>query len=450
MQLLLGQMIEKPIEQLTEYVNQQIIDNPALEAKPNEDDEWEDAHAAIDSQERETDSADYTRNDDDYIPVQTQGPRQDPSAGGSFYDNLREQMGERELTDRQEKIMEYLIGSLDNDGLLRKTITTICDEMDLYLNFEVQENEVEDVVKILQDFDPPGIGAQNLQQCLMLQVKRKKDGRMKDILEKIIGTYYDDLMKNHWEKLQHSLHLDDDEKEEVRAEVRKLNPKPGSALGETIGVSKQQITPDFVVETNDNGQVSFSLKRGRLPELEVSEAYMETINSMKNLSRKDKEVLPMLKKDVDGAKMLIDALQQRNATLTKTMAAIIKRQKKFFLDGDEADLKPMALKDVAADTNLDISTISRVTNEKYAETPWGVFKLRHFFSDRYDNDGDEVSTRKIKSLLKDIIDHEDKSHPMTDMQLEEEIKKRGYNTKRRTIVKYREQMNIPKSSLRKK
>ena len=158
----------------------------------------------------------------------------------------------------------------------------------------------------------------------------------------------------------------------------------------------------------------------------------------------------MLKKDVDGAKMLIDALQQRQATLTKTMAAIIKRQKKFFLDGDEADLKPMALKDVAAETGLDISTISRVTNEKYAETPWGVFKLRHFFSDRYDNDGDEVSTRKIKSLLKDIINNEDKRHPLTDMQLEEEIKKRGYNTKRRTIVKYREQMNIPKSSLRKK
>lgn len=450
MQLLVGQMIEKPIEQLTEYVNQQIIDNPALEAKPNEDGEWEDTPTGIENQDRDADANDYARNDDDYIPVQPQGPRQDPSDTMSFHDKLREQMGESNITDRQRRIMEYLIGSLDNDGLLRKDIITICDEMDLYHNFEVDESEVAEVIAILQDFDPPGIGAQNLQQCLMLQVKRRKEGRMKTILAKIIGNYFDDLMKNHWDKLQRSLHLDDEEKEEVRAEVRKLNPKPGSALGETIGVSKHQITPDFTVESNDDGQVTFTLKRGRLPELEVSEAYMETINNMKNLSRKDKEALPMLKKDVDGAKMLIDALQQRQATLTKTMAAIIKRQKKFFLDGDEADLKPMALKDVAAETGLDISTISRVTNEKYAETPWGVFKLRHFFSDRYDNDGDEVSTRKIKSLLKDIINNEDKRHPLTDMQLEEEIKKRGYNTKRRTIVKYREQMNIPKSSLRKK
>lgn len=450
MQLLVGQMIEKPIEQLTEYVNQQIIDNPALEAKPNEDGEWDETPADIENQDRDADSNDYARNDDDYIPVQPQGPRQDPSDSISFHDKLREQMGESELSDRQRRIMEYLIGSLDNDGLLRKDITTICDEMDLYHNFEVEEKEVAEVIAILQDFDPPGIGAQNLQQCLMLQVKRRKEGPMKTILTRIIGNYFDDLMKNHWDKLQRSLHLDNEQKEEVRAEVRKLNPKPGSALGETIGVSKHQITPDFIVESNDEGQVTFTLRRGRLPELEVSEAYMETINNMKNLSRKDKEALPMLKKDVDGAKMLIDALQQRQATLTKTMAAIIKRQKKFFLDGDEADLKPMALKDVAAETGLDISTISRVTNEKYAETPWGVFKLRHFFSDRYDNDGDEVSTRKIKSLLKDIINNEDKRHPLTDMQLEEEIKKRGYNTKRRTIVKYREQMNIPKSSLRKK
>jgi RNA polymerase sigma-54 factor len=203
------------------------------------------------------------------------------------------------------------------------------------------------------------------------------------------------------------------------------------------------------VETNEEGDITFTLNRGRLPQLEVSETYMEIINSMKNLSRKDKEALPLLKKDMEGAKMLIEALQQRQLTLAKTMSAIIKRQKKFFLDGDEADLCPMTLKDVAGDTGLDISTISRVTNEKYADTPWGVFRLRFFFNDRYDNDGDEVSTRKIKSLLKDIIDHEDKRHPLTDMQLEEEIKKRGFNTKRRTIVKYREQMNIPRSSLRK-
>ena len=451
LQLLIGQMIEKPIDQLTEYVNQQLIDNPALEAKSSEDGEWDDSPAdeSLPDPLQDTSRDDYDDHyDEERIPMQEQTPRQDPSDSVSFYDKLKEQMGETELDDRQRHIMEYLIGSLDNDGLLRKDIEAISDEMAIYHNFDASTEEIEEVLQLLQQFDPPGVGAQNVQQCLLLQVRRRKEGRMKDVLTKIIDNYFDDLLKNHWKKIQRSLHLDDEEKEAVRNEIRKLNPKPGAALGEVQGINIHQITPDFVVETNEDGEVTFTLKRGRLPDLEVSEAYMETVNSIKNLSRKDKEVLPMLKKDMDNAKMLIDALLQRQVTLTKTMAAIIRRQKKFFLDGDEADLTPMTLKDVATDTGLDISTISRVTNEKYAQTQWGIFRLRFFFSDRYDNDGDEVSTRKIKSALKDIIDHEDKSHPLTDMQLEQEIKKRGFQTKRRTIVKYREQMNIPKSTLR--
>lgn len=446
LQLLIGQMIEKPVDQLQEYISHQLIDNPALEATPGEEQAWEEPTAPAATEESAPNDYDTW---EDAIPVQVQGPRQDPSDSVSFYDKLKEQMGECDLDERQRNIMEYLIGSLDNDGLLRKTSDTICDEMDIYHNFECTPEEVEDVLTILHDFDPPGIGARNLQQCLMLQVRRRKEGWIKDMLTKIISNYFDDLIKNHWDKLQRALHLDDEQKESIRAEVRKLNPKPGAALGEAVGTSKLQVTPDFVVETDEDGHVNFSLNRGRLPQLEVSEAYLETINNIKGLSQRDKEALPLLRKDVEGAKMLIEAIQQRQATLTKTMAAIIKRQKKFFLDGDEADLSPMTLKDVAGDTGLDISTISRVTNEKYADTPWGVFRLRFFFNDRYDNDGDEVSTRKIKSLLKEIIDHEDKRHPLTDMQLEEEIKKRGFNTKRRTIVKYREQMNIPRSSLRK-
>ncbi len=447
MQLLIGQMIEKPVDQLVEYVNHQLIDNPALEVSQNEDNEWDNTLPTTSTESTSTD--DYNTKEN-ALPVQVQGPHQDPSNSESFHDKLKEQMGETELDEQQRKIMEYLIGSLDNDGLLRKDSETISDEMDIYHNISTTPEEIENVLGILQSFDPPGIGAHNLQQCLMIQVGRRKDGWMKDTLSKIVGQYFDDLLKNHWDKLQRSLHLDDEQKEEVRAEVRKLNPKPGSALGEAMGINKQQITPDFIVETTDEGQVTFTLNRGRLPALEVSEAYMETINHIDTLSKKEKEALPLLRKDIDGAKMLIDALQQRQQTLTKTMSAIIKRQKKFFLDGDEADLTPMTLKDVAADTGLDKSTISRVTNEKYAETQWGIFRLRFFFNERYDNDGDEVSTRKIKSLLKDIIDHEDKRHPMTDMQLEEAIKAKGFNTKRRTIVKYREQMNIPKSSLRKK
>ena len=449
LQLLIGQMIEKPIDQLTDYVNQQLIDNPALEAKSGDED-WESAEPAT-PQEGDYDSNpnnDMGDYDNDELPVYEQRERQDPSNTISFYDNLREQMGETPLTDHQRQIMEYLIGSLDNDGLLRKDLTTINDEMAIYHNVYTTDEEIAEVLHQLQQFDPAGIGAQSLQQCLLLQVERRQEGKMKDLLRRIISNYFDDLLKNHWRKLQQILHLDDEEKEAVRNEVRKLNPKPGAALGEAQGISIHQVTPDFIVETTDDGQVSFSLRRGRLPDLIVSESYLETIGNLRDLSHRDREMLPLLRRDVDNARMLIDALQQRQATLTKTMAAIIRRQKKFFLDGDEADLRPMALKDVAADTGLDISTISRVTNEKYAETRWGIFRLRYFFSDRYDNDGDEVSTRKVKSALRDIIDHEDKSHPFTDAQLEEEMRRRGFQTKRRTIVKYREQMNIPKSSLR--
>ncbi len=449
LQLLIGQMIEKPIDQLTDYVNQQLIDNPALEAKSGDED-WESAEPAT-PQEGDYDSNpnnDMGDYDNDELPVYEQRERQDPSNTISFYDNLREQMGETPLTDHQRQIMEYLIGSLDNDGLLRKDLTTINDEMAIYHNVYTTDEEIAEVLHQLQQFDPAGIGAQSLQQCLLLQVERRQEGKMKDLLRRIISNYFDDLLKNHWRKLQQILHLDEEEKEAVRNEVRKLNPKPGAALGEAQGISIHQVTPDFIVETTDDGQVSFSLRRGRLPDLIVSESYLETIGNLRDLSHRDREMLPLLRRDVDNARMLIDALQQRQATLTKTMAAIIRRQKKFFLDGDEADLRPMALKDVAADTGLDISTISRVTNEKYAETRWGIFRLRYFFSDRYDNDGDEVSTRKVKSALRDIIDHEDKSHPFTDAQLEEEMRRRGFQTKRRTIVKYREQMNIPKSSLR--
>jgi RNA polymerase sigma-54 factor len=321
--------------------------------------------------------------------------------------------------------------------------------MAIYQYFDTTVEEIAEVLKYLQQFDPAGIGAQNLQQCLLLQVERRQDGRMKDLLRRIITNYFDDLLKNHWNKLQQTLHLSEEEKEEVRNEVRKLNPKPGAALGEAQGVNIHQVTPDFIIETTDDGQVSFTLNRGRLPDLMVSESYLETIGNLRNLSTRDKEILPLLRRDINNARMLIDALQQRQVTLIKTMAAIIRRQKKFFLDGDEADLKPMALKDIATDTGLDIATISRVTNEKYAETHWGIFRLRFFFSDRYDNDGDAVSTRKVKSIMRDIIDNEDKSHPLTDAQIEEEMRRRGYQTKRRTIVKYREQMNIPKSSLRK-
>ena len=444
-QVLVGQMIEKPIDQLTEFVNQQMHENPALEE--SNDNSWENEESMSADNAPTGDTHDY--KDDDYLPVYSTGKTMEPTDMVSFYDKLKEQMMELELNDRQQFIMEYLIGSLDSDGLLRKRIDTISDEMAIYHNFEATTDEIGEVLRSLQTFDPPGVGASDLQECLLLQVERKKDLRMREVLTRIIGNYFDDLLKNHWDKLQRVLHLSDEEKAETRQEIRKLNPRPGSALGEVMGFNIHQITPDFIVETTDDGQVTFTLNRSHMPALEVSESYIESLDNMKSLSRREKEAIPSLRRDIDKAKGLIDAIQQRENTLKKTMAAIIRRQRHFFLDGDEADLRPMTLKDIASDTGLDISTISRVTNEKYAETRWGIFRLRFFFSDKIDIDGEEVSTRKLKILLQEIINNEDKSHPLTDMQIEQAMKEKGFPIARRTIVKYREQLGIPKSTLRK-
>ena len=444
-QVLVGQMIEKPIDQLAEFLNQQMHENPALEESG--DSSWEtEPTPSVAEMAPAVDEHSY--NDDDYLPVYTTGKTMEPSDMMSFYDKLKEQMMELELDERQRFIMEYLIGTLDSDGLLRKSLDAISDEMAIYHNFEATTEEIGEVLRCLQTFDPPGVGASDLRECLLLQVERKKDLRMREVLTKIIGNYFDDLLKNHWEKLQHVLHLTDEEKVAARQEIRKLNPRPGSALGEVMGFNIHQITPDFIVETNDDGRVVFTLNRGHMPALEVSQSYIESLDSMKNLSKREKEAIPTLRRDIDKAKGLIDAIQQRQETLKKTMAAIIRRQERFFIDGDEADLRPMTLKDVASDTGLDISTISRVTNEKYAETHWGIFRLRFFFTDKIDIDGEEVSTRKLKILLQEIIDKEDKSHPLTDMQIEQEMKQKGFPIARRTIVKYREQLGIPKSTLR--
>ena len=458
-QLLVGQMIEKPIDQLREFVEKKVLENPALESSPKEEDEWgggmgENQTSPDNSSLSLTDNHDGSTSDDRYdndVPIPIYNTQRTDITYGdttSFYDKLKEQMGEHELDSQQQEIMKYLIGSLDNDGLLRKDTETICDELAIYYGIDATANEVETVLATLQRFDPPGVGAHNLRECLLLQIERKKPSWIKTITKQIVTNYFDDLLKNHWRKLQNVLHLSDEDKEAIQSEIRKLNPKPGSSLGEVQGFNIHQITPDFIVDTNDDGSVSFSLNQGDLPDIAVSETYIDILNNTKNMSKRDREALPILRKDLESAKGLIDAIQQRQHTLQATMKAIIRRQRKFFQDGDEADLRPMILKDIADDTGLDISTISRVTNEKYAQTRWGIFRLRFFFTDRYEKDGEEMSTRKIKLALREIIDHENKLHPLTDAKLEEEMKKKGFPIARRTIVKYREQMKIPKSSLR--
>ncbi len=451
-QMLNVQVTEMPIHQLEQFVQNQVIENLALEATPSENADYpadnglQNSNMGEDTQDRDSNGMTTA---EDSIPVgnnYSDRPERVYGNTESFFDNLSQQIGEHELSDKQKEIINYLIGSLDSDGLLRKSIESLADEMEVYENIDTTPEEVDDVLAILQTFDPPGIGAQSLQQCLLIQIDRKKQSPMYGLMHNVVERYYDDFLKNHWGKLQNTLGLTDEEKESLQAELKRLNPKPGSSLGETQGFSIHRIIPDFIVETTDDGKVSFSLNQGNLPELTIAPSYTESLSAYHN----NPEALAFAKKGIDSARGLIDALQQRRHTMTVTMKAIIQWQYKFFQDGDENDLKPMRLKDIADRTGLDISTISRVTNEKYAQTRWGIFRLRFFFNDKYTNEnGEELSTRKMKLALKDIIEHEDKKHPFSDIALQQEMNKRGFDLARRTVMKYRDQMGIPKASLRK-
>jgi RNA polymerase sigma-54 factor len=372
----------------------------------------------------------------------------------SFYDQLKEQMGETDMTDRQRYIMEYLIGSLDDDGLLRKELYAISDELAIYHNIDATEHEIAEVLAMLQEFDPAGIGARSLQECLLLQIERRDPSRLKDLMKRVVNSYFEAFTKKHWQKIQASLSLNDEQAAALFRELRKLNPRPGASLGETVGRNMQQITPDFIVDTQDDGTVTFTLNNGEVPELKVSQSFADSMKeyqqNKENLSRQTKEALLYIKKKVDAAQGFIEAVKVRRHTLTITMRAIIQLQHQFFVDGDESSLRPMILKDVAEKTGLDLSTVSRVSNSKYALTRWGTFPLRYFFSDAITTEnGEELSTRQIKAALRDMVDGEDKQHPMSDDLIKEKLSEMGYPIARRTVAKYREQLGIPIARLRK-
>lgn len=481
-QMLQVHLLEMPLTELEENVNAELDDNPALEKADSESD------AIISDECGNGDSYDYDNDDfdsrnereeresalNDALERMTGSDEDMPVAGysygngtadsadyeemvygdtTSFYDKLKEQMGETELSDKDERIMEYVIGSLDSDGLLRKDNESICDELAIYNNVDCSIDDIKHVVHILQSFDPPGIGAHTLQECLMLQIQRRPDDATKQLMARVISDYFDEFTKKHFDKIASSMAIDSDTATQLFAELRKLNPKPGSSLGETQGRNIQQITPDFIVDTDDNGNISFSLNSGNIPELRISPSFSEMMQTYRNnksaMSRRDKEALLYAKEKVERAKGYIEAIRQRQHTLTVTMQAIINWQRKFFQDGDESDLKPMILKNISDITGLDISTISRVSNVKYAQTNWGTFPLRFFFSDGYTTeDGEELSTRKIKLALKEIISKEDKKKPMSDDALTKALSSQGYPIARRTVAKYREQLGLPVARLR--
>ena len=473
-QLLQAHLVELPITQLVERVTAEMDDNPALEAAPDEsapgDGDYEPDSADLDDsgdsyeqEERQSaldDALESIGRDDEELPVYQGGApgaeeREEMVYGQSesFYDYLTEQMNMAELTEQQHTIMEYLIGSLEQDGLLRKPLHTISDELAIYHGVDVSEEEIGLVLAELQDFDPAGVGARSLQECLLLQIRRRDPSRLRELMEKTVEDYFGLFTKKHWKRLQQLLQLSDLQAQTLIGELRKLNPKPGSSLGEVAGRSIQQITPDFIIDTHDDGTVTFTLNTGDLPELHVSQSFSDTLseyqNNKGNMSQQMKEALLYTRKKIDAAQRFIEAIKVRRHTLTVTMRAIIQWQRRYFEDGDEASLRPMILKDIAEKTGLDISTVSRVSNSKYAQTPWGTFPLRHFFSDGYVTaGGEELSTREIKAALRELIESEDKGKPLSDDALKELLARRGYPIARRTVAKYREQLGIPVARLR--
>lgn len=513
-QILQVRLLEMPLAQLEENIKTELYENPALESEQPEDasldvrtadgdvgnaddaDSFDEDFSSENDGNSDGDSAGLGSESDDYeadFEAQTEREEREDAldsalnsidsddrlatdyrslsaSGGSsssdqeeivygnqvsFYDKLMEQVSDEDLTEKQRTIIEYLIGSLDSDGMLRTDIVFISDDLAIYHDVEASEKEIEDVLRILQSFDPPGIGARSLQECLLLQIRRKEDSRMKKLMFRAIKRHFDDFTKKHWDKLRSGLQISDMEVEEVVAELRRLNPRPGASLGETMGRSIQQVTPDFIIDPPFQGHISFQLNNGEVPRIFVSHDFEEQmagyLKNQKSLNRMEKEALLYTKEKIERAKGYIEAIEKRRSNLNATMRAIIDLQHKYFLDGDESELQPMTLKDVADRIGLDISTISRVCNAKYAETAWGIFPLKHFFSSgmSFSNGDEEMSNRRIKAALQEIIDAEDKKHPLSDQALSEAMKKIGFPIARRTVAKYREAMGIPVARLRK-
>lgn len=370
----------------------------------------------------------------------------------SFHEFLENQLGLLQLDDREHKMADQIIGSIDEDGYLRREIDAIADDLAFSQNVMATTEELEDLLERIQNFDPPGVGARDLQECLLIQLQKgEHQDEHTQLAIAIIRDYFDLFTKKHYEKLERSLNITEDDLKGAIDEILKLNPKPGSGYSSS-GRTGQYITPDFFI-TNNNGELSLTLNARNAPELKVSQNFKDMLHDYdksKKKSKEQKEAVMFIKQKIDSAKWFIDAIQQRQQTLMKTMQVLLEYQYDFFLSGDETNLRPMILKDIAERTGLDISTVSRVANSKYVQTEFGTFKLKYFFSESLQTDsGEEVSTREVKSILSDLIGNENKRKPLSDQKLMEHLNEKGYNIARRTVAKYREQLNIPVARLRK-
>ena len=463
-QIQMIKLLEIPTMQLEQRIKKELEENPVLE-EGREQDEFDSSSEEFSSESAEKDDFsidEYINNDD--IPaykLYTKNYSKDEkrteipfSIGTTFHDHLDTQLGLRKLDERQHNLAEYIIGNIDEDGYLRRELEAIVDDLAFTLNIESSEGELLEILRIIQDFDPVGVGARDLRECLLLQLWAK-DQTNPDIAlaTQIVRYHFDEFTRKHFDKIQAKIGADDEQLKLAIDEILHLNPKPGSSFSDPLNKTSQVIIPDFILEDN-NGELEIGINGRNTPELRISRTYAEMLENYaaarKKPSSDQKEAVSFVKQKLDSAKWFIDAIKQRQNTLLVTMNAILDYQREYFDEGDETKLKPMILKDIADKTGLDISTISRVANSKYIQTHFGIIPLKFFFSEGLQTEsGEEVSTREIKKILQECIDNEEKRRPLTDDKLAEILQQKGYHIARRTVAKYREQLNIPVARMRK-
>ena len=444
-------LIELPIQELEQRIRKEMEENPVLdEDLPSEKEE--------DEAPREVSLSEY--KDDDPIPgyrlradnySKDERPQYSTfSVKESFTQSLQEQLGYRSLSEHQFAVASFIIGSLDDDGYLRRSIDSLVDDLSFRANIETDEDEVLAMLKIVQEFEPSGVGARDLRECLLLQIRNLKRSPEVDNAVKILTNYFNEFTNKHFQKIMNRMGLTEEELKAAMSKILKLNPSPGGQIDDSYTDQAQQIVPDFLLEYTD-GELRLSMPRFSVPELRVNKKYAELLmEASASSEREKKEAAAFVKKKLDSAKWFVEAIKQRHNTLSSTMQAIVDYQKEYFVDGDETNLKPMVLKDIAEKTGFDISTISRVVNSKYIETHFGLYSLKYFFSEGLENqEGEEVSTRELKKALLECVDNENKRKPLTDDELVEHMTVKGYKVARRTIAKYRDQLGIPKARLRK-
>ncbi|HOY31354.1 MAG TPA: RNA polymerase factor sigma-54 [Bacteroidales bacterium] len=486
-QIQLMKLLQLPTIAMEQRIKEELEENPALE-DVNESDEKDEAQN-IDDNISDADNQDTEEDEEDEIEKELDEVEKDPeevsfedfleeddtpayklssyeynpdeedrkeipfSVGQTFHENLISQLGMRKLDERQKQIAYFIIGNLDDSGYLQRDLSAMADDIAFAQNITTNVKELEELLLLIQEFEPYGVGARNLQECLLIQLRKKETITSSVMLaQTILSRFFVEFTKKHYDKIKKRLEISDEQLKLAMNEILQLNPKPGNSMIDNAKPN-QYITCDFII-TNNDGQLELSLNAKNTPELRINKAYLDMIETMsadkKRKTGQDKELALFVKQKLDSARWFIDMIKQRHDTLYKTMKAIMDFQKEYFLEGDETSLKPMILKDIAEKVNLDISTISRVVNSKYVQTHFGTFLLKSFFSESLQTEsGEEVSTREVKKILTDCIEAESKKKPLTDEQLTKILKDKGYNIARRTVAKYREQLDIPVARLRK-